>query len=266
MDLPRVLVLRSPGTNCDLETAHAFELAGATVDRTHVNRLIEHPQILSDYQLLCIAGGFSYGDDLGAGRILAHQLRDALAGTLLAFRDQGHCILGICNGFQVLLQTGLLIPDNFGGSAQASLTLNDSGHYEDRWVHLEVSTSNSVFLSGIDRLYLPVAHAEGKFVVKDDRILQRLQQAGCVALTYANPPSAQSDLIDYPANPNGSMGHVAGLSDETGRVFGLMPHPERFVHRTQHPRWTRESLREAGDGLAIFQNAVRYFSASAART
>lgn len=264
MEKPRVLVLRSPGTNCDIETAHAFELAGGTADRTHVNRLIERPELLNDYQVLCIAGGFSYGDDLGAGRILAHQLRDALAESLLAFRDKGHCILGICNGFQVLLQTGLLIPDNFGAGAQASLTLNDSGHYEDRWVNLRVATSNCVFLYGIDHLYLPVAHAEGKFVVTETSVLQRLQQAGCVALTYANPPAELAEPIEYPANPNGSMGHVAGLCDETGRVFGLMPHPERFLDRTQHPRWTRESMSETGDGLAIFQNAVRYFITSTA--
>ncbi len=166
MEKPRVLVLRSPGTNCDIETAFAFEQSGAVAERIHVNRLVENPDLIRDYQILCIPGGFSYGDDLGAGRILAHQMRESLGDALLAFRDSGNCILGICNGFQVLLQTGLLLTDNFGETAQASLTLNDSGHYEDRWVHLQVTASHCIFLNGLQQLYLPVAHAEGKFVVE----------------------------------------------------------------------------------------------------
>lgn len=267
---PRILVLRSPGTNCDLETAHAFASAGGRPDRVHVNRLLENPSLLHEYQILCLAGGFSYGDDLAAGRVLAQQIRYGLLDELSLFRDQGNCILGICNGFQVLLQTGLLIPENFGSSATATLTLNASGRYEDRWVRLQVTTDHCVFLQGLTTLYLPVAHAEGRFVVRERSLLERLFAKGCVALTYCErDTSACSNLgsemtavvgeLGFPANPNGSMGNVAGLTDSTGRVLGLMPHPERFIHRTQHPRWTRHELPEIGDGLAVFQNVVRFF-------
>jgi phosphoribosylformylglycinamidine synthase len=260
---PQVLILRAPGTNCDLETAYAFELAGARATCVHVNRVLEDPTLLDDQQILCIPGGFSYGDDLGAGRILAQRIRSALGDSLFAFRDAGNCILGICNGFQVLLQTGLLVSDNYGARATATLTLNDVACYQDRWVHLDVPHHRCVFLSGIQRMYLPVAHAEGKFVVRDEAILTALRVNEQIALTYANPGGSHSTSVDFPANPNGSVANIAGICDDSGRVFGLMPHPERFLHRTQHPRWTREELPEAGDGLQIFRNAVQYFAATA---
>src|SRR5207247_2107580 len=159
-----VLVLRAPGTNCDAETAHAFSLAGAMPEQLHVNRLLEHPKQLVDFQVLCIPGGFSYGDDIAAGRILGNQLQHHLADALEEFRAAGKLILGICNGFQILLKTNLLLaPDDNGPTA--TLTLNDSGRFEARWVRLNAEANKCVFLQGIREMELPVAHAEGKFVV-----------------------------------------------------------------------------------------------------
>jgi phosphoribosylformylglycinamidine synthase I len=265
MARPRILVLRAPGTNCDEETAHAFSLAGGLSERWHVNRLLEAPRRVAEYQVLCVPGGFSYGDDIAAGRILGNQMQHHLAGALEEFRAAGKLILGICNGFQILLKTNLLVaPDETG--ATATLTLNDSGKFEARWVRLSVEPNNCVFLQSIREIELPVAHAEGKFVVRDAKAYSGMEGVGRFVMRYAaksgaRTPRLAGDLsaVPYPHNPNGAMGDVAGVCDETGRVFGLMPHPERFVDPTQHPRWTREAKREVGDGLRVFQNAVRYF-------
>jgi phosphoribosylformylglycinamidine synthase len=177
---------------------------------------------------------------------------------LQEFREAGKVILGICNGFQVLLKTKLLLPpDNDGPTA--TLTLNDSGHFEARWVRLGVEPNNCIFLQGIREIELPVAHAEGKFVTRSSDVFGRFEAAGLFVLRYRSKDEISSGAIPYPDNPNGAEGNVAGACDATGRVFGLMPHPERFVDPTQHPRWTRESARDTGDGLRVFQNAVRYF-------
>lgn len=257
MPTPRVLVLRAPGTNCDLESAHAFELAGGNADLIHINQLLENPALSSDYQILCLPGGFSYGDDIAAGRILGNQIRHHLRETLLDFKSNDKLILGICNGFQILIRSGILLDDDDQGEP-ATLTWNASGKFEDRWVKLRVDGNKSVFLRDIESMYLPVAHAEGKFVTRTPAMLDHLKGNGQLSLRYqaiheSNGPAP------YPDNPNGSQADVAGICDETGRVFGLMPHPERFVDPTQHPRWTREGLQENGDGLLMFQNAVRYF-------
>lgn len=254
---PRVLILRAPGTNCDEETAHAFALAGGTPERWHVNRLLEQPQRLADFQVLCIPGGFCYGDDIAAGRILGNQIRHHLADPLQAFRDSGKLVLGICNGFQVLLKTELLLAGDAAGPI-ATLAANDSGRFEDRWVRLVATGGKCVFLNDVTELELPVAHGEGKFVPRDERVLESLRRAGQLVLRYAGR-SAKPQAV-YPDNPNGAIDDVAGVCDATGRVFGLMPHPERFVDPTQHPTWTRGPQREVGAGLRIFQNAVRYFS------
>jgi phosphoribosylformylglycinamidine synthase len=253
---PRILVLRAPGTNCDEETAHAFSLAGGVPERWHINRLLEEPGRVADYQVLCVPGGFSYGDDIGAGRILGNQIQHHLAGALEEFRAAGKLILGVCNGFQILMKTNLLVAPDAKG-ATATLTLNDSGKFEARWVRLRVEPNRCVFLQGIQEMELPVAHAEGKFVVRDAKIFANLEAEGRIIMRYAAKSGAGA--VFYPDNPNGAMGDIAGVCDETGRVFGLMPHPERFVDPTQHPRWTREPKREVGDGLRVFQNAVRYF-------
>jgi phosphoribosylformylglycinamidine synthase subunit PurQ / glutaminase len=259
----RVLILRAPGTNCDQETAFAFQQAGGDSRVMHINRLLEQPAQADEYQVLCLPGGFSYGDDIAAGRIVAGQLRHHLVETFQRFRDAGKLILGICNGFQILLKSGLLLPDDAQPVPPATLTWNDSGHFEDRWVHLKVDQDRCVFLRGIDTLYLPIAHAEGKFVARDATTLQRLSTQGQLALRYWSddaPPASADAALAFPANPNGSQANVAGVCDETGRVFGLMPHPERFIHRTQHPHWTRRPGRASADGLPVFRNAVKYFA------
>jgi phosphoribosylformylglycinamidine synthase len=258
MPTPRVLILRAPGTNCDLESAHAFELAGGQADLIHINQLLEAPSLPSQYQILCLPGGFSYGDDISAGRILGNQIRHYLQETLGEFKSAGKLILGICNGFQVLIRSGILLADDDQGES-ATLTWNASGKFEARWVKLGVDGHKSVFLNGIESMYLPVAHAEGKFVTRSVKLLDHLKAEGQLALRYSSLHGSNGH-VPYPDNPNGSQADVAGVCDATGRVFGLMPHPERFVDPTQHPRWTREGLQEHGDGLLLFQNAVQYFA------
>lgn len=273
MPHPRVCVLRAPGTNCDIETSFAFEQCGAKAERVHLFRLLEQPKLLADYQILCIPGGFSYGDDVGAGVIFANQLRGHLASVLHDFLQGDKLTLGICNGFQVLLKAGVIPGDSSqtdGGRAEkrtATLTWNDSGRFIDRWVHLRTAGSNNVFLRGITELDLPIAHAEGKLVVTEPAIVDEWRKHGQIGLCYAamngasSPGDPSAEPLSFPANPNGSVANIAGLGDRSGRAFGLMPHPERFMHRTQHPHWTRKSMPEEGAGLRIFRNAVEYFAA-----
>jgi phosphoribosylformylglycinamidine synthase len=255
MARPRVLILRAPGANCDLETQFAFEQAGGLAERVHINRLREQPRQLQSFQILAIPGGFTYGDDVAAGKILAAQLEHHLADALRKFRDTEKLILGICNGFQVLLKAGLLLPPDEDGPL-ATLAHNTSGKFEDRWVYLQAHAGRCPFLKGYQRLHLPVAHGEGKFIAREPWILQGLHQTGQAVLTYVD---AEGKPGLYPVNPNGSQNDVAGVCDVTGRVLGLMPHPERHVLPTQHPRWTREGLAPEGDGLRLFKNAVEYF-------
>jgi phosphoribosylformylglycinamidine synthase len=260
---PRVLILRAPGSNCDQETAFAFQTAGGKPEVVHLNRLLENPKLAEGYQILAIPGGFSYGDDLSAGRIFGNQMRHHLRGCLEEFKAAGKLIIGICNGFQILIKSGVLLPDR-ADEPIATLTLNQSGKFEDRWIHLNVTNDRCVFLRGIERMYLPIAHAEGQFIARDAATLQRLDAAGQLVLRYglpSEPPDSRPQnpgVLSYPHNPNGAQLNVAGLCDETGRVFGLMPHPERHIDPTHHPRWTREQ-HERGDGLAVFENAVGYF-------
>jgi len=254
MPQPRTLILRAPGTNCDVETAYAFEQAGGQAESLHLNRLLEAPQLAADYQILCIPGGFSFGDDVAAGRIFANQIRHHLADVLQEFRAAGKLVLGICNGFQILIKSGLLDTDDAQGPT-ASLSWNDSGRYLARWVQVKAKHEKCIFLADCDELYLPIAHAEGKFVTRDEAAFEKLQQAGQLVLRYC-----EADDSTDAYNPNGSAGDVAGMCDQTGRVFGLMPHPERFIDPTQHPQWTRLPKQTEGAGLQLFQNAVRYFS------
>lgn len=255
MPTPSVLVLRAPGTNCDHETEFAFQKAGAHVEKLHINQLRQMPERLQDFQILALPGGFSYGDDVASGRILASQLEHFLADSIREFRDAEKLILGICNGFQVLVKAGLIMPADEDGPLM-TLTHNESGKYEDRWVNLAVTPNHCPFLKDIQQLEVPVAHGEGNVICRKEWILQGLAQSGQVVMRYSAPGDGP---VSYPANPNGSQGNIAGLCDATGRVFGLMPHPERHVLPTQHPRWTREGLKPVGDGFKIFQNAVDYF-------
>ncbi len=276
MSSPRVCVLRAPGTNCDIETAHAFEMAGASADRIHLFRLLENPSLLREYQILCIPGGFSYGDDIGAGVIFSRQLRGQLNDAMREFLSADKLLLGICNGFQTILKAGLLMrrgieqADEGVFEDKVTLTWNNSGKYIDRWVRLKVTSSNSVFLKGMDEFEVPIAHAEGRIAVADGSVLAGLRDAQQISLCYWNDDATvlaeksgdptSIDILPEPANPNGSLANIAGLSDSTGRVLGLMPHPERFLFATQHPQWTRNGMRGDGHGLQLFRNAVGYFS------
>ena len=246
--------MRAPGTNCDAETAFAFREAGADVALAHINKLIGRGEVLSDYQILVIPGGFTYGDDIGAGRVFANELRIKLGDDIRAFIERGGLILGICNGFQVLVKAGFL-PG--GDKAEQAITLaaNDSGRFECRWVYLKVNRrSPCLFTEGIEFMYLPVANGEGKVVTRGDFSLPDAR----IVMTYTDRYGNTSP--SYPDDPSGSECHIAGICDETGRIFALMPHPERHVRYTHHPRWTRERLPEYGDGFAIFRNAVRWAS------
>ena len=254
---PKVIVLRAPGTNCEHDTQYAFELVGADVTQMHVNELIREPGHLNEYQILCVPGGFSYGDDIAAGKVLAAQLEHNLSDVLKSFHAQGKLILGICNGFQVLIKSGLLF-DDASEIAAATLTWNDSGRYLDAWVDLYVPGENCVFLKGIERLELPIAHAEGKFVAVDSQHLATLEAKNQLAIQYCKP-SGPNGTVPFPMNPNGSQANVAGICDPSGRVFGLMPHPERNIDGTHHPNWTRGET-QGGAGLAIFKNAVDFFA------
>lgn len=263
---PRVLILRAPGTNCDVETAFAFQRAGAVTQRLHIGRLLEKPGLIDEYQILCLPGGFSYGDDLGAGTILASQIRHHLLDALHRFKAAGKLVLGICNGFQILIKSGILLEQSSSGSMAegppATLTANASGKFEDRWVHLRAQGGKCVCFAGIDSMYLPVAHAEGRFVARDPAVLAALEANGQLALRYCRDPESTTATgpVPYPENPNGAMADVAGVCDATGRVCGLMPHPERHIDPTHHPRWTRRPSVAEGDGLRVFRNAVGYFT------
>jgi len=252
MSKVRTLVLRAPGTNCDVETAFAFEQAGAQVSLVHVNQLIRGEQRLADYQIMVIPGGFTYGDDIAAGKVLANELRLKLGGDITKFVEEGGLILGICNGFQVLVKAGILPKSADGSPPLLSLMTNDSSKFECRWVHLRVNKkSPCVFTQGMDGLYLPVAHAEGK-VVADPQVWPELD----VVLYYTD--EYENSNAGYPYNPNGSVGNIAGICDTSGRVFALMPHPERYIRGTQHPQWTRHGAKQYGDGFPIFLNAVKW--------
>jgi len=261
---PNVLILRAAGTNCDHETAHAFELAGATCTRVHINRLLETPSLLHDFQMLAIPGGFSYGDDIAAGKILATQIRQSLADPLREFIEHKKPVIGICNGFQVLAKTDLLP----GQSDKQTLTLahNAGGMFQDHWVSLKVvSQSRCVWTRAAHHanpdspIALPVAHGEGRFLIASDAVRQSLYDNKQVAMVYVRGDGSPA-RGEFPHNPNGSQDDIAGVCDSTGLVFGLMPHPERHISSLQHPTWTRsaDAQEHEAPGLAIFRNGVSY--------
>lgn len=253
---PKVLILRTAGTNCDSETKYAFEKAGALVDVVHINALLCNKKLLDSYQLLSLPGGFTYGDDVAAGKILANQIKYNLEEEIKTFIDKKKLILGICNGFQVLVRAGLL-PSFEIFQQEATLTHNDSHKFEDRWVYLKICSDKSYFINrgSSSILHLPVAHGEGKFLTKERDVLDKIVNNRQVVFQYVDEKGKEAG---YPVNPNGSVLNIAGICDQTGQVLGMMPHPERNVDPTQHPRWTRDGLKECGDGFLIFQNAVRY--------
>ncbi len=262
------IVLAGNGINCEMEMAHACRLAGSDrVDIVYLYDLLSGEVKLDDYHFLNLPGGFLDGDDLGSAKAMAHRLKHAkISGTgerlqdvLLRFIQQGKLILGICNGFQLMVKAGLLPGfDRDYGRQSVTLTFNDSGRFEDRWVYLKVNPqSPSIFTRGVSTLYVPVRHGEGKFIPSDEGVLARLQRKHLIALQYSEQ-ACDAATMDYPLNPNGSVGAIAGICDETGRLFGMMPHPEAYLYFTNHPRWTREKVPEEGMGLAIFRNAIEY--------
>jgi len=263
MPRPRVLILKAAGVNCDGETAHAFEQAGGLPAFVHINELTRGDKELADFQVLALSGGFTYGDDIAAGRVLANQIKNKLMGPVRAFIGKGGLIIGICNGFQVLVKAGLL-PGPAEARQEVTLADNDGGVFQDRWVYLRKPLASCpalkdlcVWTRGLPEVVtMPVAHGEGKFIPKSEEVLDRLKAAGQIVFQYCD---AQGRPGEFPVNPNGSIDSVAGICDETGRVLGLMPHPERHISGLQHPRWTREGLKRRGDGLSIFQNAIRFF-------
>ncbi len=252
----KVLVLRAAGINCDMETQYAFELAGAQTQRVHINCIIETPDMLDDFHIMVFPGGFSYGDDVAAGKILANQLMHHLCDGVRDFISAGKLVLGICNGFQVLVKSGILgRTDDLCDEQMITITDNDSGKFEDRWVWLEPSSDKCVFIDPDSRIYLPIAHGEGKVVFKNSSVLDKLKSDSRIAFRYVD---SEGNPGTFPINPNGSTDSIAGLCDVTGRVLGLMPHPERFVRFTQHPHWSRLKDKGRADGRMIFENAVRY--------
>ncbi len=261
----RAMVLAGNGINCEMETAHACKLGGVDqTDITYLWDLASGKATLEGYDLLCLPGGFLDGDDLGSARASAIRLRHtevngrSLTDQIVGFVSNGGLVIGICNGFQLMIKLGLLPAlDNKANEVQATLTWNDSSRFEDRWVNLKIDPeSPCVFTRGMDKIMLPIRHGEGKIVAPDETF-DRILTAHQAPLAYIDPKTGESTM-EYPLNPNGTAHGIAGLTDPTGRLFGLMPHPEAFLHRTNHPRWTREDLPEEGDGLALFRNAVEY--------
>ncbi|MBI5630661.1 MAG: phosphoribosylformylglycinamidine synthase I [Elusimicrobia bacterium] len=255
MKSPKVLILRAAGTNCDLETANAFKSVGGNPERIHIDQLKKGRVKLMDYAILVIPGGFSHGDDVGAGKIFANQVRLYLK-DLRQFVRLGRPVIGICNGFQVLVKAGIL-PSSNTCDQTVGFTANDSGRFEARWVHLRINTQSScLFFKGLpEMIELPVAHGEGKLVLKSPRQLEDLKKNKSIALQYV---SDDGKLAGYPANPNGSIFNIAGLTNPEGNCLGLMPHPERYTLVHHHPNWTRQTFRKASIGLEMFKNAVEY--------
>ncbi len=255
----KVIVLRTAGTNCDDETAYAFQHFGADVEKVHINKLFSGDVKLDAFQILAIPGGFTYGDDIAAGRILANELRLRLGKDMKRFISDGKLMIGICNGFQVLVKAGIL-PGPFEVKEDtvqsATLMTNDSGKFEDRWTFLSVS-GKCVWTKDLkDVVYFPVAHAEGKFVPRNKDVLQGLKDSNQIVFRYC---TKSGDKPEYPQNPNASVEDIAGITDDTGRILGIMPHPERHFIFENHPQWTRLTKKsDLGDGAKIFENGVNF--------
>jgi len=263
---PKSLILFGNGINCEYETFHAHKLAGFKPDLMHINMLGENVHKIHDYSFIHLPGGFLDGDDLGSAKAQAvkwkyqkiNNSEEKFIDELVKFVQEGKIILGICNGFQLLVKTGLLpgLDSNYGKQS-VTLTFNDSGRFEDRWANIKVNRlSHCIFTKDMDRIYLPVRHGEGKLVPENMDILDMIKGKGHVVMQYVDDDGNETN--EYPYNPNGSIEAIAGLCDPTGRVFGLMPHPEAYIYYTQHPRWTREDVKNNENGLKIFNNAFKY--------
>lgn len=256
MKKPSVCIMRTDGTNCDEETSYAFELAGAESCMVHINQLRTKEVNLADYQILALPGGFSYGDDVHSGKVLAIELVSFFREQLQAFVDAGKLIIGICNGFQVLVRTGLL-PNRLPGNIDAALMANNSGRFECRWVKLRVEPGNCVFTKGMAGkiIDIQVAHGEGNFY-GEPAVIDGIERNNQVVFRYADENGKNTGI--YPINPSGSINAIAGICDTTGRIMGMMPHPERYVERTHYYNWRKRAAEVTPHGLAVFQNAVDF--------
>jgi phosphoribosylformylglycinamidine synthase len=249
---PKALIVRTAGTNCDFESQKAFELCGASAERVHINELIKNTNKILSYDIMLIPGGFSYGDDIASGKILANELKNKLGEEIKKFALSGKPVIGICNGFQVLVKMGLL-PEPKLFAQTATLYYNDSGKFECRWVHLKTEKTKCLWTKNLPEIItLPVAHGEGKFTAPAET-LKKIEKNNQIVFRYVN---ADGSKADYPADPNGSLNAIAGICNDKGNVFGLMPHPERYIYALQH--FAREGEGKYGWGKKIFQNAVDY--------
>lgn len=248
-------IITGYGINADYELKEAFELAGSDAERIHINDIIEAPQLLARYHILAFPGGFSFGDHLGSGKVFANLFKRNLKEELDKFVREGKLIIGICNGFQVLVKMGILPNLNKNWEQEVSLIHNISGKFEDRWIRVKFNPqSKCVWTEGLNQLELPVRHGEGRFVVKSMEILDLLRKENLITLQYTN---GSTDTVPYPDNPNGSIDNIAGICDKTGRIFGLMPHPEAFLIPQNHPRWPHTKP-DPPNALKIFKNGVTY--------
>lgn len=261
----KALVITGFGTNCEMEMAHACRWAGALADIAHISEVLGGTYAINDYHFLNLPGGFLDGDDLGSAQVESVRLKHARVRTtgrtffeeIEVFIGRGMLIMGVCNGFQALVKSGIL-PGNPMGTRRVSLTFNDSAKFEDRWVRLKVNPdSPCVFTKGLGSILVPVRHGEGKFVADSEDTLSEIVRENLIVVQYADED--MSPTMKYPANPNGSVSAIAGICDRSGRIFGLMPHPEAYIHPTNHPFWTRcKVLPEKGEGMAMFENAVGF--------
>ncbi|MBN2445038.1 MAG: phosphoribosylformylglycinamidine synthase subunit PurQ [Spirochaetales bacterium] len=252
----KACIITGFGINADVELKRAFNMVGANAELTHVNDLISNPARLNDYQILGFPGGFSFGDHIGSGKVFGSLFKQKLSGSMNKFIESGKLVIGICNGFQVLVKMGILPNLHSDWSQEVSLIHNDSGKFEDRWVKVAFNPlSPCVWTKNLSQMDLPVRHGEGKFIIGSEGTEERILKENLVAITYT---SRNGKPVAYPDNPNGSVHNIAGICDLTGRVFGLMPHPEAFLIPENHPLWSNQNI-ETARGLEIFKNSVDYF-------
>jgi phosphoribosylformylglycinamidine synthase I len=259
---PKILIITGYGVNCEAESSRAWELAGAEPVQVHLNDLLDRPEQMRDFQGLMFIGGFSYGDHMTSGHVFALRVKHHLRTELQQFIDDGKIILGVCNGFQTMTKIGLLPglnSDYF--EPKVALMQNDCGHFQNFWVHLKIeAASPCIFTKGIDSMPMPIRHGEGKIFTTDQSVIDRIEELGCAAARYADADGRPTQL--FPANPNGSLHAIAGLCDPTGRIFGLMPHPEAYLFPENHPNWDLQKLNgtlpEQGLGLKLFENGTAY--------
>ena len=263
------LIITGFGINCEVEMAAAYKLAGANARIVHLNDILIDDHSIHDYDIINFPGGFSFGDDLASGKVLANKMRfkklqsgKTLFDEIITFIENGNFVLGICNGFQMLVKMGLLPNVNGNFQQEATLTHNDSAKFENRWIHCKTNPkSNTPFLNDINQIEFPVRHGEGKLIIKNEQLKMEIIQQSLNCLTYTNAEGEPSNI--YPLNPNGSDLNCAGLTDPTGQIFGLMPHPEAYLSFFNHPDWNRKKrlkkdIEEKGEGLILFENIINH--------